>query len=222
MLELMRKEFSAMLALWRGKKDESYAYDEIDMAVTRIRLRLPGETVEANEEAFKLSEYDVEPMQLKLQTDKVVADAAYKKAQGQLAYLRNLSRIRSQGSDTNQEEELCPICTENLGNNKVVFYCGHTLCVDCTLAIMRNAKLTIKCPTCRTRVNLSELSYIMDKKDQKEEEVEEDIPVKGSYGTKIEAIVKTLIKISRKDPTAKSLIFSQVKRSVHKVNLPYF
>jgi hypothetical protein len=44
------------------------------MALTRIRLRFPGEQVQENEKNFKLNTYDVEPMRLKLQTDKTVAD----------------------------------------------------------------------------------------------------------------------------------------------------
>ena len=48
--------------------------------------------------------------------------------------------------------------------------------------------------------------------NRKDHETEEDSnayeAVKGSLSTKIEAVVQTLIKIQREDPTAKSLVFS--------------
>eukprot|EP00899_Mesostigma_viride_P007989 jgi/Mesvir1/17191/Mv07612-RA.1 len=39
--------------------------------------------------------------------------------------------------------------------------------------------------------------------------VEEEIEVKGSYGTKLEAVVRRLLWIHARDPTSKSLVFSQ-------------
>lgn len=84
---------------------------------------------------------------------------------------------------------------------------------------MKKAKFTIKCPQCRNRVNVSEVSCIIDHKmkenpsnaNSNKEEVNEDeeIEVKGSYGTKLESIVKRLLKINKLDGKAKTLIFSE-------------
>ena len=57
----------------------------------------------------------------------------------------------------------------------------------------------------------SEVSYVKTKKEEdddttKDEEMYKQI--KGSLSTKIEAVVKTLIKIQTLDPNAKSLVFS--------------
>ncbi len=61
-------------------------------------------------------------------------------------------------------------------------------------------------------MNISEISYVIDDIINKKESetVKEAIEVKGSHGTKIEAIVRKLIQIASDDPEAKSLIFSQV------------
>ncbi len=44
------------------------------MALTRIRLRIPGEKISESDKNFKLNLHEVEPMRLKLQTEKVVAE----------------------------------------------------------------------------------------------------------------------------------------------------
>ena len=57
----------------------------------------------------------------------------------------------------------------------------------------------------------SEVSYVKTKRDEEADDTEdEDLykQIKGSLSTKIEAVVKTLIKIQTLDPNAKSLVFS--------------
>ena len=44
--------------------------------------------------------------------------------------------------------------------------------------------------------------------EQQEDEVTRNLDVRGSLSTKVESVVKTLLKIQRLDPTAKSLVFS--------------
>ena len=44
------------------------------MALTRIRLKHPNEIVEENEKSFKLEEYDVDPLRIKLQTERVISE----------------------------------------------------------------------------------------------------------------------------------------------------
>lgn len=147
------------------------------MALTRIRLRFPGEQVEEHEKNFKLNSYDVEAMRLKLQTDKTVADNNIRKSFGQLMYLNNLSRMR-QSKDPGIETESCPVCTEVIGPHMVLLFCGHSLCVECTLAMMKRYHNTIKCPTCRTRANVNEISYVIDNLIN-EKTVVKDVEIKG-------------------------------------------
>ena len=91
----------------------------------------------------------------------------------------------------------------------------------------------IMCPTCRNSILVSEIAYADDnilKEQQQEEEnaqgiakadegVEangiqmdfdlEDIRIKGSFGSKLEAVVRRVLSILFKDPTAKILVFSE-------------
>ena len=57
----------------------------------------------------------------------------------------------------------------------------------------------------------SEVSYVKTKKEEDNESKEDEElyrQIKGSLSTKVEAVVKTLIKIQTLDPNAKSLVFS--------------
>lgn len=86
---------------------------------------------------------------------------------------------------------------------------------------MKKAKFTIKCPQCRNRVNVSEVSCIIGHKNKDSNSTmensfsnslsieQENITIKGSYGTKIEAIIRKLLSIKKLDPKAKSLVFSE-------------
>ena len=93
----------------------------------------------------------------------------------------------------------------------------------------------IGCPTCRARVLLSEIAYV-DAQAEEVEVMDVDdaadinngtptttglsplnhsslpgekgIKVKGSYGTKLEAVVRRLLAITRADPTGRVLVFS--------------
>jgi E3 ubiquitin-protein ligase SHPRH len=95
-------------------------------------------------------------------------------------YLKNLSRMR-QSDSPGIEPEQCPVCTEVIGPHMVLLFCGHSFCVECTLAMMKRYHNTIKCPTCRTRANINEISYVIDNMMNEKNEKEE-IEVKGGNG----------------------------------------
>jgi len=60
---------------------------------------------------------------------------------------------------------------------------------------------------CRVPTIAQEISYVSTSRTQTEE-VEENISVKGSHSTKVEAIVRTLLTIKLADGAAKCLVFS--------------
>lgn len=55
-----------------AQQDLIHMLDEVDMAVTRIRLRYPGEVVLAGEELFKLFPAEVGPTKERLKAELVV------------------------------------------------------------------------------------------------------------------------------------------------------
>jgi len=94
----------------------------------------------------------------------------------------------------------------------VIFLCGHIFCYPCVQAMVESASKhharTIKCPTCRERVNISDISYVSESNSTiptAQETPPAVISVQGSWGTKIEALIRCIFSIG----DAKSIIFSQ-------------
>ena len=145
----------------------------------------------------------------------------------------------------------CPICQEPLGRELCMLPCGHRLCCKCQLALAEqipsNQPASSKrqqCPTCRSRVLLSEIAYIDTEKVEERKNDDEciasgssniingtalpedyssipgerSIKVRGSYGTKLEAVVRRLVAITQADPSARVLVFSSWKDALELVS----
>lgn len=88
---------------------------------------------------------------------------------------------------------------------------------------------TFKCPSCRTRVNIDEISYVSESAGNQEYAhinvkvwlssflyylifnsfIVVIITLQGSWGTKIEAVVREILLLREAEPTVKVLLFSQ-------------
>ncbi|XP_035943618.1 E3 ubiquitin-protein ligase SHPRH isoform X2 [Halichoerus grypus] len=106
--------------------------------------------------------------------------------------------------------EPCPICARQLGKQWAVLTCGHCFCNECISIIIEQYSVgshrsSIKCAICRQTTSHKEISYVFTSEKASQEE---DIPVKGSHSTKVEAVVRTLMRIHLRDPGAKALVFS--------------
>lgn len=69
------------------------------------------------------------------------------------------------------------------------------------------------CPTCRQRTDLENVAFVVEKQSgnadkQAEDLAESAISVQGSYGTKIEAVTRRILRITSTDGAAKILVFS--------------
>lgn len=64
---------------------------------------------------------------------------------------------------------------------------------------------TICCPICRMRQKVSEISYI---KLNKNGDDQDEVKINGSYSSKVEAIVRLVLKLKSEDEDVKILIFS--------------
>ncbi|MED6124025.1 hypothetical protein PIB30_055145, partial [Stylosanthes scabra] len=123
------------------------------------------------------------------------------------------------------DEETCPICQEKLGSQKMVFQCGHLTCCKCLFSMTENRLQHSKvhnwvmCPTCRQHTDFGSIAYAVDAQNESPnstmsntldncEKSEASIIVKGSYGTKIEAITRRILWIKATDQNAKVLVFS--------------
>ncbi|XP_074582865.1 uncharacterized protein LOC141839101 isoform X2 [Curcuma longa] len=129
------------------------------------------------------------------------------------------------GNVTQTYHEPCPICHEKIMNQKMVFECGHVICCKCCLEMTeyavvhsgKNQRKWITCPTCRQRTDFENIAFVDEKQNgsdfrpnSSEPKVvsESSIIVQGSYGTKIEAVVRRILWATLNDQEAKILVFS--------------
>ncbi|NWW47123.1 SHPRH ligase, partial [Pedionomus torquatus] len=207
--EAWKKEYKLLHEYWMVLRDHVSAIDELAMATERLRVRHPDEPKPNPPVLHIIEPHEVEQNRVKLLNDKAVAKSQLQKKLGQLLYLTNLEK--SQDKTTGGvNPEPCPICARQLGKQWAVLTCGHCFCNECTAIIIEQYSVgtrrsSIKCAICRQTTSHKEISYVFTAETANQED---DIPVKGSHSTKVEAVVRTLKRIQFKDPGAKSLVFS--------------
>ncbi|KAM3931910.1 E3 ubiquitin-protein ligase SHPRH isoform 1-T3 [Leptodactylus fuscus] len=209
LFEAWKKEYKLLHEYWMVLRNHVSAIDELSMATQRLRVRLPDEPKPNPPVLHIIEPHEVEQNRVKLLNDKAVAKSQLQKKLGQLLYLTNLEKSQDKTSD-GVNPEPCPICARNLGKQWAVLTCGHCFCNECVAIIIDQysvgtRKSAIKCAICRQTTSHKEISYVFTSEAANEEK---DIPVKGSHSTKVEAVVRTLMKIQSLDPGAKSLVFS--------------
>ncbi|XP_009091022.3 E3 ubiquitin-protein ligase SHPRH isoform X1 [Serinus canaria] len=209
LFEAWKKEYKLLHEYWMVLRDHVSAIDELAMATERLRVRHPDEPKPNPPVLHIIEPHEVEQNRVKLLNDKAVAKSQLQKKLGQLLYLTNLEK--SQDKTTGGvNPEPCPICARQLGRQWAVLTCGHCFCNECIAIIIQQYSVgtrrsSIKCAICRQTTSHKEISYVFTAEAANQED---DIPVKGSHSTKVEAVVRTLKKIQFKDPGAKSLVFS--------------
>ncbi|XP_037247048.1 E3 ubiquitin-protein ligase SHPRH [Falco biarmicus] len=207
--EAWKKEYKLLHEYWMVLRDHVSAIDELAMATERLRVRHPDEPKPNPPVLHIIEPHEVEQNRVKLLNDKAVAKSQLQKKLGQLLYLTNLEK--SQDKTTGGvNPEPCPICARQLGKQWAVLTCGHCFCNECIAIIIEQYSVgtrrsSIKCAICRQTTSHKEISYVFTAESANQED---DIPVKGSHSTKVEAVVRTLKRIQFKDPGAKSLVFS--------------
>jgi E3 ubiquitin-protein ligase SHPRH len=223
----LKQEYYLMRRFWSSVSNEINSYDEIDMAKMRIRLK------EAHDRDSKAS-YLVERKQipykiLENKEEKKKADEKLRKKAGQLLYLTNLQKSFSIQNGRVENEELCPICQMNLDQQWYVLVCGHVFCIECTNrltetqtecrcenCLIRNGlnRRNVQCAMCREVSRCDEIHLVGNKptinnNTDTTNTLDSEFELKGdSNSTKIEGIVKCIMKIIRENPQEKCLVFS--------------
>lgn len=255
-LEAMRKEFTQARLLSVAQAQVLRAHDELKMAISRLRLRLPGEDPSS---VGTLCTEELIPTSVQLTGEKFSALTELSRIKGQLRYLKGLSLAKQRQSDnynmhsgeieklkTNRPREVaddkveqvvgkgghetCPVCHEKLDTKLMVFPCGHLLCCNCMVSLVEmpsplsaiSQRKRIMCPTCRHCTDFGNIAYVDDghgeksygetiNKFQDGDRSELSISVRGSFGTKMEAVARRILWIKSVDPKAKVLVFSSWK-----------
>mmetsp|Transcript_1737 Transcript_1737/g.2213 ORF Transcript_1737/g.2213 Transcript_1737/m.2213 type:complete len:381 (+) Transcript_1737:3-1145(+) len=146
-------------------------------------------------------------------------------------------KTASQKTHRSIGDATCLICHDKLSSHEYVAIldCGHSFCVPCTdrlKEVQRKRGMTkVVCPTCRQRSDAVKVAVTTEECESKEKivgtqdaessenrdskqmvepkSVSKDVKVKGSFGSKMEGVVDTLLKLEAEDPTMKAVIFSQ-------------
>jgi len=125
--------------------------------------------------------------------------------EARVRYLRNLGR------DGDLE---CGICKGELVGGMLT-ECGHTFCETCIMLWVVKHR---SCPMCHYRLTkLDQLKRVTFDKGAGEDELTRgehhpalvQTAIEGSFGTKLEAVVRYIKHLSQTDSEAKSLVFSQ-------------
>ncbi|KAJ8291165.1 hypothetical protein GJAV_G00022160 [Gymnothorax javanicus] len=207
LFETWKKEYKLLHEYWMVLRDHVSAIDELGMATERLRVRHPDEPKTKLLHIIDL--HEVEQNRVKLLNDRALAKSQLQKKLGQLLYLTNLEKSQDK-STGGLNPEPCPICARPLGQQWAVLICGHCFCNQCIAIIVEqysvgSRRRAIKCAICRQTTCHTEISYVLTTHHTS---LGQDIPVKGSHSTKVEAVVRALKKIQITDPGAKSLVFS--------------
>ncbi|GAB6026708.1 hypothetical protein CHUAL_013216 [Chamberlinius hualienensis] len=208
--ELLKKDFRGLRGVWMQLRDQASAIDELSQATIRLSVRYDDD--ESNNDASKsgtIAHYEVEQHRTQLLSSVIVERNEMQKKLGQLHYLTNLS-TSDYGRRGGTNPDPCPICQHPLGEKWTVLVCGHCFCMECFQVLVSNVcrfghRWKLKCPVCRQVTRDIETSYVSTKS---EELLDDEIEIKGSHSTKVEAVIRQLLKIKQEDPTAKSILFS--------------
>uniref|UniRef100_A0A8C4RDY0 SNF2 histone linker PHD RING helicase n=1 Tax=Erpetoichthys calabaricus TaxID=27687 RepID=A0A8C4RDY0_ERPCA len=193
----------------------------------RLRVRHPDEP--KPKVLHIIEPHEVEQNKVKLLNDRVVAKSQLQKKLGQLLYLTNLEKSQDK-STGGLNPEPCPICARQLGKQWAVLTCGHCFCNECIAIIVEqysvgNRRRAIKCAICRQTTSHKEISYVITAETANHGD---DIPVRGSHSTKVEAVVRVLKKIQLNSPGSKALVFSTwqgvldiISKALHDNNMEF-
>ncbi|XP_028293057.1 E3 ubiquitin-protein ligase SHPRH isoform X2 [Gouania willdenowi] len=207
LFETWKKEYKVLHEYWMVLRNHVSAIDELGMATERLRVRLPDEP--KPKLLHIIEPHEVDQNRVKLLNDQAVAKSQLQKKLGQFLYLTNLEKSQDK-STGGLNPEPCPICARPLGQEWAVLTCGHCFCNECIAILVEqysvgSRRRAIKCAICRQTTSLAEISYVFTTQSSHQDQ---DIPVKGSHSTKVEAVVRTLKKIQVTDTGAKCLVFS--------------
>lgn len=202
-----KKEYKVLHEYWMVLRNHVSAIDELGMATERLRVRLPDEP--KPKLLYIIEPHEVEQNRVKLLNDQAVAKSQLQKKLGQFLYLTNLEKSQDK-STGGLNPEPCPICARPLGQEWAVLICGHCFCNECIAIIVEqysvgSRRRAVQCAICRQTTAHAEISYVFTTQSSSQDQ---DVPVKGSHSTKVEAVVRTLKKIQVADPGAKCLVFS--------------
>uniref|UniRef100_A0A7S2ZTF8 Uncharacterized protein n=1 Tax=Rhodosorus marinus TaxID=101924 RepID=A0A7S2ZTF8_9RHOD len=217
-LEALKREFTQFHLLFRAQKDLLSALDELDMAIMRITIRSPEDEAVGVEKLYKVLPEEVPVANVSYSNDRMAEESNLKRKRGQLTYLESLRNEGNTETKPEAKNKTCAICLGEMTDEFSVFPCGHFFCFECTARVVERASgvenvpgafSSVRCPSCRARAALAEISYVHPQQERERLLQNEQREIKGSFGSKIGAVVRSILTILDADRSQKLLIFSQ-------------
>ncbi|KAK4881219.1 hypothetical protein RN001_004538 [Aquatica leii] len=220
-LESQKKEFKQMRKFWTYLDRQICAHDEINMCKIRLSLKDQNREnktyVSRTDKILKnlslvlenklqyinfIEEHEMEYQVSVLKNEERQNMTSLERNLGIHKYLETLRLQQYAG----QNPDPCPICHNALQEHWSILPCGHCYCLECIETILEKSHASrISCSVCRQLQRIEDVSYIRPGQIEKSSE---SIQIKGNFSTKIEAVVKLIIKLRNEDPDVKILIFS--------------
>jgi Zinc finger, C3HC4 type (RING finger) len=196
--DVATKEVLAAKRLWRVHLDFMNVIDELDTCKTTT-MRL----VHNGEDLSDISEEKRNSLLVPIDVNTKYEEHSFKlsSALGQLRrHEHNLQFLKNQGES---QAKQCAICLSPFKGDRAVLACGHSFCPPCVERLKKCGH--IKCPNrCSVRTNADEVFLASNERNDDGSRCHRQ--VKGSWGTKVAAIVSDLLVIS--DKGEKSIVFS--------------
>lgn len=214
LFESFKKEFKFLRQMWLALREQVSSLDELNMATTRMRIRLDNELPTDPPQRNIIERSELDQQRLKLVSDRVLAQNELRQKKSQLLYLHNLAKAHS-SLNNGINPEPCPICRHKLGVEWSVLQCGHCFCIRCIRIIFDRYSFnghhkSLACAICRQRTRYADISNVSTRVSQPvgADEDTDTIRVKGDHSTKVDGVIRCLIQIQRMDSDAKVLVFS--------------
>ena len=205
----LKRELRASRALWVAHFDLLSQLDELTTAVTTMELVKTAEEMEAlapieAERHRFVGLWEYAERKQKYEADLLLARDDLRAARSQYAFLRQQAdQIDTEAAgEAPHELESCPVCHEEMGRERTVPRCAHSLCSACAEKIMRRHGGRFVCPLCREPSDAPALASELRWADGSSKGTR----VIGSWGTKVTAVVEAVLGLPVGD---KCLIFSQ-------------
>jgi E3 ubiquitin-protein ligase SHPRH len=195
-LEALKSQFKLLSLLWVETNYTVSAFDELNMCKMRIQVVDTPDEITDEDARFRLKflRYEI-PEQIGIfASQKQESEVNFLRLNGRIKYLKHLK--------DQDQPKVCPICSSQPRERYYVTVCGHSICAECFMMMIKNRNRSINCPVCRT-VNETKEVYAVTCTDSTS-----DTPINGSYSPKIDEIIRSILRLKKEEPDVKILIFS--------------
>lgn len=191
---LMKKEHIEARAVFEAQRSYLARMDEVNMALMRLSVLAPDEDVSSlpvDEQRHRVPRKSLPTLNVQFSSEKAAAEADFRGKRGNLVFLQSLQKSGNEEMArgcSSATRGSCAVCLGEFDDSVTevaLFACGHILCCECTLLMIKGTDAksrvsSIRCPTCRVKCSVAEINFtrsaqskIHDKGVSNEEDREE-------------------------------------------------